>query len=164
MYKLAKPLDFNNNYVYLNISYLNIKVNKRQTAKCERCGTRGLFIPHKIWQFIRYREIHGFKLRKGKMKKNTLIKYRISSLLSLIATKKPAITFFLIPSVIMLSGCCINRETFFLPEKVKEYVYFKTGSYWIYQDQNGRIDTLRVDNSKISMGRVEENPAMNLNI
>lgn len=87
------------------------------------------------------------------METNILIKSCLAYFSGIIVTNKAAITILILVPVILLSGCCINRETYFLPGKVKEYVSFKTGSFWIYQDQNNRLDTFRVINSNTGIGK-----------
>jgi len=85
------------------------------------------------------------------MKTKTLIKNCLSYFSGIIVTNKSALTILILVPVILLSGCCINRETFFLPGEVKEYVHFKTGSFWIYHDQNGLIDTFGVTDSRLGI-------------
>lgn len=54
--------------------------------------------------------------------------------------------------IYLLSGCCTNKKAYYLPGKVKEYVYFDTGSYWIYQDLNSNRDTVSVVESNLRFG------------
>jgi hypothetical protein len=87
------------------------------------------------------------------METNTLVKSWLSDYSGIIRINTAAFKLTIVMFGLLLSGCCINRDTYFLPDKVKEYVEFNTGSFWIYSDQNGRIDTFKVIDSQSGIGK-----------
>lgn len=46
--------------------------------------------------------------------------------------------------LLFIAGCCQNAETYYVPEDFKAYFYFPIGSYWVYKNQFGKIDTLTI--------------------
>lgn len=60
----------------------------------------------------------------------------------------------LLAGILLMSGCCMNKSTYSLPSKVKEFVHFNTGTLWVYRDQNSHFDSIVVLESDVSISKV----------
>lgn len=52
--------------------------------------------------------------------------------------------FMAVVLTLIFAGCCPHAETYKVPEDFKQYFYFPEGSWWVYENQSGLIDTLTI--------------------
>jgi len=63
--------------------------------------------------------------------------------------------FFLLISLI-IGSCCNHAETYMVPEDFKKYFYFPEGSYWVYENQFDKYDTLTVTSVESKIEKEDE--------
>ena len=61
----------------------------------------------------------------------------------------------ILASVLFLSSCCQDSETYMVPESFKQYFYFPAGSWWVYKNQFGVFDTLSIQSVESEIERLQ---------
>lgn len=62
--------------------------------------------------------------------------------------------YFILLMSFFIGGCCFHEKENYLPNLLKEYSYFKEGSYWVYKNQSDLTDTTKIISSVLDFEKM----------